>query len=85
MGFSRGPRSQDLPGALQHDAGGEVAVGSLLPLARQPVVTEVQDTAEVEGLCRRVWGGTAEKEPEQVPVPSGEEGDPCWQQTYSPL
>lgn len=75
MGFGRGPWSRDLPHVLQHDAGGEVAVGSLLPLARQPVVTEVQGTAEVEGLCRRVWGRTAGKESEQVPVPAEEEGD----------
>lgn len=76
VGFGRGPWSRDLPGALQNDAGGEVAVGFLLPSARQPVVTEVQGAAEVEGLRRRVWGRTAGKEPEQVPVPAGEEGDP---------
>lgn len=76
MGFGRGSWSRDLPGTLQHNTGGEVAVGSLLPLARQPIVTDVQDAAEVEGLRRRVWGRRARKEPEQVPVPAGEEGDP---------
>ena len=58
-----------LPGTLQRDAGGEVAVGSLLPLARQPVVAEVQDAAEVEGLRRRVWGRPAGEEPERSAHP----------------
>lgn len=76
MAFGRGLWFQGLPSALQHEAGGEVAVGSLLPLARQPIVSEVQGAAEVEGLCRRVWGRTARKKPEQVLIPAGEEGDP---------
>lgn len=84
MAFGRGLWFQGLPSTLQHEAGGEVAVGSLLPLARQPVVSEVQGAAEVEGLCRRVWGRTARKKPEQVLIPAGEEGDPWRQQTYSP-
>jgi len=54
-----------LPGAFQRDAGGEVAVGSLRPLARQPVVAEVQDAAEVEGLRGRVWERAAGEEPER--------------------
>lgn len=62
----RGPcHPRGLPGTLQRDAGGEVAVGSLLPLARQPVVAEVQEAAEVEGLRRRVWERAAGEEPER--------------------
>lgn len=60
---------QGLPSTLQCDAGGEVAVGSWLPLARQPVVGEVQDAAEVEGLRRRVWERAAREEPERSTCP----------------
>lgn len=45
---------QGLRGAFEHHAGGEVAVGSRLPAARQPVVTEVEQAAEVGGLGRGV-------------------------------
>lgn len=45
-----------LRGTLEHDVGGKVAVSSLLPVARQPIVTEVQQAAEVGGLARGVWG-----------------------------
>lgn len=62
-----------LPGTLQCDAGGEVAVGSLLPLARQPVIAEVQDAAEVEGLCRRVWREWPRKSLSEAPIPAAEE------------
>lgn len=77
-GQTLGPVSppKALPGKLQRDAGGEVAVGSRLPLARQPVVAEVQDAAEVEGLRRRVWERGAGKNLSEAPVPAAEEPQP---------
>lgn len=81
--MARGPVTGDrvtprgLPGTLQRDAGGEVAVGSLLPLARQPVVAEGQDAAEVEGLRRRVWERAVGKSLSEAPVLAAQEPQPA--------